>query len=57
MLPGLRYEIETLNPAGLPLWEERYAEALRELTRRIEVATEALLALGASRTSTPIPTP
>jgi N-acetylated-alpha-linked acidic dipeptidase len=43
MLPGLRYEIETEDPAGVEEWEERYvdaigrlAEGMRRVTRLIE---------------------
>jgi N-acetylated-alpha-linked acidic dipeptidase len=43
MLPGIRYEIETDDPAGVPEWEERYLEAVTRLTRSMEAVT-ALLA-------------
>jgi N-acetylated-alpha-linked acidic dipeptidase len=43
MLPGLRYEIETENPAGVVEWEGRYVDAIgrlvegmRRVTRLIE---------------------
>jgi len=39
MLPGIRYEIETDNPAGVPEWEARYVDAIRRLAERMrEVA-------------------
>jgi N-acetylated-alpha-linked acidic dipeptidase len=42
LLPGLRYEVETGNAAGLPPWEARYAAAVRELTRRMDEVTRLL---------------
>lgn len=53
MLPGLRYEIETGNPAALPAWEDRYVAALDELARRIDAATAAL---AAGTVPAPVPT-
>ena len=35
MLPGLRYEIETDNPGGIPDWEAVYVGAVEKLTRAI----------------------
>jgi hypothetical protein len=42
MLPGIRYEIETGNAAGVPTWEAIYVGAMEELGTRIRGATEAL---------------
>lgn len=42
MLPGLRFEIETDNPAGVPEWESRYIAAIERLAERMR-ATAALL--------------
>jgi hypothetical protein len=39
MLPGLRYEIETDDPADVPEWETRYLEAIRRLTDRMDGVT------------------
>ncbi|CAN5708741.1 transferrin receptor-like dimerization domain-containing protein [soil metagenome] len=36
MLPGIRYEIETGNAAGVVEWEARYIAAVRDLHRRVE---------------------
>jgi len=39
MLPGVRYEIETDDPAEVPEWETRYVEAIARLVERMnEVA-------------------
>jgi N-acetylated-alpha-linked acidic dipeptidase len=42
MLPGVRYEIETDDPADVPEWEARYVEAIEDLTARIEAVTALL---------------
>jgi N-acetylated-alpha-linked acidic dipeptidase len=42
MLPGLRYEIETGNAAGVPRWEARYVAALADLARRVHAVTALL---------------
>jgi hypothetical protein len=39
MLPGLRYEIETDDPADVPEWETRYLEAITRLARAMDHAT------------------
>jgi len=39
MLPGLRYEIETDNPAAVPEWEVRYIDAIQRLTARMDALT------------------
>jgi N-acetylated-alpha-linked acidic dipeptidase len=36
MLPGIRYEIESGNAAGVVEWERRYVRALEELRTRVE---------------------
>jgi N-acetylated-alpha-linked acidic dipeptidase len=38
MLPGIRYEIETDNPAAVPEWETRYVEAIDRLAARMREA-------------------
>jgi N-acetylated-alpha-linked acidic dipeptidase len=42
MLPGLRYEIETDDPGDVPEWEQRYLDALRRLTDRMDQTTELI---------------
>jgi hypothetical protein len=42
MLPGLRYEIETDDPAEVPEWEERYLEAIERLARGMNDAAEVI---------------
>lgn len=42
MLPGVRYEIETDDPAEVPEWEARYVAAIEDLTSRIEAVTALL---------------
>jgi N-acetylated-alpha-linked acidic dipeptidase len=42
MLPGLQYEIETGNRGGVREWEERYVQAVRELSARV-ASLQALL--------------
>jgi N-acetylated-alpha-linked acidic dipeptidase len=42
MLPGIRYEIQTDNPAGIPAWEARYVAAVRDLQRRLLEVTALL---------------
>ena len=39
MLPGLRYEIETDDPADVPEWEERYLAAVDRLRTRMDEVT------------------
>jgi N-acetylated-alpha-linked acidic dipeptidase len=39
MLPGLRYEIETDDPADVPEWETRYVDAIRRLATRMDDLT------------------
>ncbi|MEQ9398683.1 MAG: M28 family peptidase [Longimicrobiales bacterium] len=39
MLPGLRYEIETDDPAEVPEWEQRYVDAVDRLTQRMRAVT------------------
>jgi N-acetylated-alpha-linked acidic dipeptidase len=39
MLPGLRYEIETDDVAGVGEWEQIYISAIRELERRVTALT------------------
>jgi N-acetylated-alpha-linked acidic dipeptidase len=39
MLPGIRYEIETDNPAAVPEWETRYVEAIGRLAERMREVT------------------
>jgi N-acetylated-alpha-linked acidic dipeptidase len=42
MLPGIRYEIETDDPAGVPAWEARYVDAIGRLGARMEAVTELI---------------
>jgi N-acetylated-alpha-linked acidic dipeptidase len=42
MLPGLRYEIETDDPAEVPEWERRYLDAVERLARGMTEATEVI---------------
>ena len=42
MLPGLRYEVEAGTPEGLRTWTQRYVEAVRDLTQRLQAGTEWL---------------
>ena len=42
LLPGLRYEIETDDPGDVPEWEQRYLDALRRLTDRMDQTTELI---------------
>ncbi|HSM04359.1 MAG TPA: M28 family metallopeptidase, partial [Longimicrobiales bacterium] len=42
MLPGIRYEIETDDPAEVPEWEGRYLAAIERLADRMEAATELI---------------
>ena len=44
MLPGIRYEIETDNPAAVPAWETRYVDAIQRLTTRMEEVTALIRA-------------
>ena len=46
MLPGIRYEIETEDPAEVPEWEAKYVAAIENLTARIQGATELIEASG-----------
>ncbi|NQW04937.1 MAG: M20/M25/M40 family metallo-hydrolase [Acidobacteria bacterium] len=39
MLPGLRFEIETDNPTGVPEWESRYVAAIGRLAERMREVT------------------
>jgi N-acetylated-alpha-linked acidic dipeptidase len=40
MLPGIRYEIETDDPADVPEWETRYVEAVGRLAERMRALAE-----------------
>ena len=42
MLPGVRFEIETDDPAGVPEWEEKYLRAIERLTAFLDEATATL---------------
>jgi len=42
MLPGIRYEIETDNPAEVPEWETRYVEAIGRLAERMREVTSLI---------------
>ncbi len=42
MLPGVRYEIETDDPDGVPEWEEKYIRAIDRLTALLDEASGAL---------------
>lgn len=42
MLPGLRYEIETDNPAAVPEWESRYVDAIDRLTESMREVTRLI---------------
>ena len=42
MLPGLRYEIETDNPAAVPEWETRYVDAIDRLTAGMREITRLI---------------
>ncbi len=42
MLPGLRYEIETDDPADVPEWESRYIAAIGGLAERMRAVTEMI---------------
>ncbi len=46
MLPGIRYEIETDDPAEVPAWEAKYLRAVDELTERMNAVTEMIEAAG-----------
>ena len=46
MLPGIRYEIETDDPAEVPAWEAKYLRAVDELTERMNAITEMIEAAG-----------
>lgn len=46
MLPGIRYEIETDDPAAVPEWETRYVDAIRRLTERMDELTGLIQASG-----------
>jgi len=39
MLPGIRYEIETDDPAEVPEWEARYVAAIERLAQRMRAVT------------------
>jgi N-acetylated-alpha-linked acidic dipeptidase len=39
MLPGIRYEIETDDPAGVPAWQARYVDAVGRLAARMRAIT------------------
>ncbi|MCC7262028.1 MAG: M20/M25/M40 family metallo-hydrolase [Candidatus Latescibacteria bacterium] len=41
-LPGLRYQVETRDLEGLPVWESTYVQAMEDLTRRLQALTAAL---------------
>ncbi len=42
MLPGLRFEIETDDPAEVPEWERRYIDAIGRLAERMRATTRLL---------------
>jgi len=42
MLPGIRYEIETDDPAEVPEWERRYVDAIERLTDRMDRLARAI---------------
>ena len=42
MLPGVRYEIETDDPAEVPEWEMRYVAAIARLVERMREVTELI---------------
>ena len=42
MLPGVRFEIETDDPDGVPEWEEKYLQAIERLTAFLDQATATL---------------
>ncbi|HSG49904.1 MAG TPA: transferrin receptor-like dimerization domain-containing protein, partial [Longimicrobiales bacterium] len=42
MLPGIRYEIETDDPAQVPEWEARYVAAVGRLAAGMRAATAAI---------------
>ena len=42
MLPGIRYEIETDDPDGVPEWEARYIEAIGRLAARMREVTNLI---------------
>ena len=42
MLPGVRFEIETDDPAEVPEWEEKYLSAIERLTAYLDEATATL---------------
>jgi N-acetylated-alpha-linked acidic dipeptidase len=42
MLPGIRYEIETDDPAEVPEWEARYVDAIGRLAERMREAAEMI---------------
>ncbi|MDH3270598.1 MAG: M20/M25/M40 family metallo-hydrolase [Gemmatimonadota bacterium] len=42
MLPGIRYEIETDDPAGVPEWERRYLAAIDRLADRMDDITRMI---------------
>lgn len=42
MLPGVRFEIETDDPAEVPLWEDKYLAAIGRLVDSIDQATTEL---------------
>lgn len=46
MLPGIRYEIETDDPAEVPAWEAKYLRAVDELTSRMNAITGMMEAAG-----------
>lgn len=46
MLPGLRYEIETDDPADVPEWETRYVDAIRRLATRMDALTSLIRGTG-----------
>jgi N-acetylated-alpha-linked acidic dipeptidase len=42
MLPGIRFEIETDDPAEVPEWEARYVAAIGRLADRMRAAAELI---------------
>ncbi len=42
MLPGIRYEIETDDPAEVPRWEDRYVQAIGRLADRMREVTASI---------------
>lgn len=47
MLPGIRYEIETDDPAEVPAWETRYVDAIQRLAERMVALTDLIESVSA----------